>query len=64
MLQELYTVKSTSEQRKILLRQKIQETILESYFDAQSVKAEADREELRLSLVRELYFRGAIEMWK
>ncbi|MBS1952645.1 MAG: hypothetical protein JST89_00520 [Cyanobacteria bacterium SZAS-4] len=53
MLQELYQAKNTSEQRKSLLRQKIQETILESYFDAESVKAEADREELRLSLVRE-----------
>ncbi len=53
MLQELYTTKDTSEQRKISLRQKIQETILESYLDAQSVKAEADREEMRLSLVRE-----------
>ncbi len=53
MLQELYGAKSTNEQRKSLLRQKIQETILESYFDAESVKAEADREELRLSLLRE-----------
>ncbi len=53
MLRELYGSKSASEQRKMMLRQKIQETILESYFDAESVKAEADREELRLSLLRE-----------
>ena len=53
MLQELYENKNTSEQRRILLRQKIEETILESYFDAESVKAEADREQFKLSLVRE-----------
>lgn len=53
MLQELYTAKNTTEQRKSLIRQKIQETILESYFDAESVKAEADREEMRLSILKE-----------
>jgi hypothetical protein len=53
LLQELYGIKNTSVQRKAWLRQKIQETILESYFDSQSVKAEADREELRLSFLRE-----------
>lgn len=53
LLQELYSSKNLNEQRKITLRQKIQETILESYLDAGSVKAEADREEMRISLVRE-----------
>jgi hypothetical protein len=37
----------------VWLREKIQETILESYFDDESVKAEADREQFRLSLLRE-----------
>lgn len=53
LLQELYGNKTNNEQRRALLRQKILESILESYFDSESVKAEADREELRLSLLRE-----------
>lgn len=53
LLQELYGNPRPSEQRKILLRQKIQETILESFFDAQSVAAEAEREQARLALIRE-----------
>lgn len=53
LLQELYKNKSNTEQRRLMLRQKIQETILESYLDSQSVKAEADREQIRLSLQRE-----------
>lgn len=53
LLQDLYKNKSNSEQRRMILRQKIQETILESYLDSQSVKAEADREQIRLSLQRE-----------
>jgi hypothetical protein len=36
-----------------VLRQKIQETILEAYFDAESVRTEAEREQFRLSLIRE-----------
>ncbi|HEY9732011.1 MAG TPA: hypothetical protein V6C89_08865 [Drouetiella sp.] len=53
MLQDLYGNKNNSDQHRMVLRQKIQESILESYFDAESVKAEADREEFRLSLLRE-----------
>jgi hypothetical protein len=53
MLQELYGIKRPNDQRKVWLREKIQETILESYFDDESIKAEADREQFRLSLLRE-----------
>jgi len=53
MLQELHVNKNTTEQHRIMLRQKIEEAILESYFDAESVRAEADREQFRLSLLRE-----------
>jgi hypothetical protein len=40
-------------ERKALLRQKVLETILESYFDAASVQAEAEREESRLQALRQ-----------
>jgi hypothetical protein len=53
MLQDLHGNKNNNEQHRMVLRQKIQESILESYFDVESVKAEADREEFRLSLLRE-----------
>lgn len=53
LLLELYTHKNLTEQRRIVLRQKIQETILEAYFDAESVRTEAEREQFRLSLIRE-----------
>lgn len=51
---ELYDKqKELSRERKTLLRQKIRETILESYFDAASVQAEADRELGSLEALRE-----------
>jgi hypothetical protein len=54
MLTELYDKMTTlSKERKVLLRQKIRETILESYLDAASVQAEADREEGILEAQRE-----------
>ena len=40
-------------ERKALLREKVLETILESYFDAASVQAEAEREESRLEALRQ-----------
>lgn len=52
-LQELYGQPHPNAQRTSLLREKIQETILESFFDAQSVSAEADREQARLAILRE-----------
>jgi hypothetical protein len=42
----------TNEQR-FLLREKVVETILEAYLDAESVQAEADREQGRLDAVRQ-----------
>ena len=54
-LEELYGEKSSaSVQRRFLLSRKIQETILEAYFDAMSVQAEADREVGRLTALQEL----------
>jgi hypothetical protein len=41
-------------ERKIILRQKIQETILESYLDAASVLAECDREQVHLETLDDL----------
>jgi hypothetical protein len=42
-----------SAEKKALLREKVLETILESYFDAASVQAEAEREESRLEALRQ-----------
>jgi len=54
MLTELYDKTLTlSKERRSLLRQKIRETILESYLDAASVQAESDREEGILEAQRE-----------
>lgn len=54
MLDQLYNnANQPTAQRQALLRQKIQETILESYFDAVSVQAEASREQLQLETLRE-----------
>ena len=54
LLSELYNSdQPPAAERKVVLRQKILETILESYFDAASVQAEADREGLRLQALRE-----------
>ncbi|HEY9754762.1 MAG TPA: hypothetical protein V6C97_06365 [Oculatellaceae cyanobacterium] len=52
MLREIRSPGSTAE-RKAILREKILETILESYFDAASVQAEAEREEAKLEAVRQ-----------
>lgn len=52
LLDELYTPGTTPERRAII-RQKINETILESYFDAASVQAEAEREQNRLEALRQ-----------
>ncbi len=53
MLKELYGTQRPTSQRTAWLREKIQETILESYFDAASVQAEANREQSRLEFLRE-----------
>lgn len=54
MLVELYDKKNpASFERKVLLRQKIRETLLESHFDAESVQAEAQREATNLSALRQ-----------
>jgi hypothetical protein len=54
MLTELYDKrKPLSRERATVLRQKIRETILESYFDAASVEAEAHREQTILQAQRE-----------
>jgi hypothetical protein len=54
LLVELYDKnKELSRERKTMLRQKIRETIFESYFDAASVQAEADRELGSLEALRE-----------
>ncbi|MBS1990533.1 MAG: hypothetical protein JSS83_08450 [Cyanobacteria bacterium SZAS LIN-3] len=54
LLNELYNTETpATPERKAILREKIQETILESYFDAASVQAEADRETIRLGALRE-----------
>ena len=51
LLDELYGPSVTVE-RKAIIREKINETILESYFDAVSVQAEAEREQNRLEALR------------
>jgi hypothetical protein len=54
MLTELYDKqKQLSKERITVLRQKIRETIFESYFDAVSVQAEAEREQGNLEALRE-----------
>jgi hypothetical protein len=54
LLTELYdTEKRLTKERKAVLRERIHETILESYFDAASVQAEADREQGYLEALRE-----------
>jgi hypothetical protein len=54
MLVELYEKASpASVERQAVLRLKIRETILESYFDAASVQAEAEREQNGLEALRE-----------
>ncbi len=56
MLDELYDKhRSTSPARRAELRAKILETILEASFDAQSIQAEADREQGRLEALEEFY---------
>jgi hypothetical protein len=52
LLDELYAP-TTSGERKRVVREKISETILESYFDAASVQAEAEREQNRLEALRQ-----------
>ena len=52
LLAELNT-SGISIERKAVLRQKILETILESYFDAASVQAEAEREQGKLEALRQ-----------
>ncbi len=52
LLDELNTNTNTPERRAVL-REKILETILESYFDAASVTAEAEREQGRLEALRQ-----------
>lgn len=55
MLLELYDKeKPSTRERKIVLLHKIRETILESYFDAMSIQAEAEREQGNLEALREL----------
>jgi hypothetical protein len=54
MLTELYNKRSAlSSERKAFLRERIHETILESYFDAVSVQAEAQREQGSLEALRQ-----------
>ena len=54
LLTELYDRSNPpTTERKAILRQKIQETILESYFDAASVIAECEREQGYLEALRE-----------
>ncbi|HEY9684835.1 MAG TPA: hypothetical protein V6C86_24875 [Oculatellaceae cyanobacterium] len=52
LLKEIREPGCTAE-RKAILREKILETILESYFDAASVQAEAEREQAKLEAVRQ-----------
>lgn len=55
MLVELYDKENRPTlERAILLRRKIRETILESYLDAESVQAEAEREQGNLIATRQL----------
>jgi hypothetical protein len=54
MLEELYDKqRAPSPQRIVVLRQKIRETILESYFDAAAFQAEAEREQGKLEALRQ-----------
>jgi hypothetical protein len=54
MLTELYSKdKALSSERKTVLREKIRESIFESYFDAVSVQAEAEREQGSLEALRQ-----------
>ena len=54
MLGEIYNTDQPAKlERKIIVREKILETILESYFDAASVLAEAEREQVYLEAQRE-----------
>jgi hypothetical protein len=54
MLNELYDQQHpVTSARKAILREKILESILESYFDAASVQAEAEREQGRLEALRQ-----------
>jgi hypothetical protein len=53
-LEELYNQEHPATiERKVVLHEKIQETILESYFDAASVLAECEREQVYLESLRE-----------
>ncbi|MDR3612308.1 MAG: hypothetical protein P4L53_02005 [Candidatus Obscuribacterales bacterium] len=52
LLDELYSP-TTPVERKAVIREKINETILESYFDAASVQAEAEREQNKLEALRQ-----------
>lgn len=55
MLLELYDKdKPPNRERKVVLLHKIRETILESYFDAMSIQAEAEREQENLEALREV----------
>lgn len=54
MIKDLYdSTKVLTREKTDLLREKVLETILESYLDAQSVQAEADREQGMLEALRE-----------
>lgn len=55
MLEELFNRQNEPPaERKTFLRQKIRETIMESYFDAASVEAEAEREQDSLEALRQV----------
>jgi len=54
LIEELYDTKiASSVERRALLRSKILETVLEAYFDAASIQAEADREQGALHALEE-----------
>lgn len=53
LLEELYHKPVVSNERQAALRAKILETVLEAYFDAASVQAEADREQGLLTAVQD-----------
>ena len=54
MLTELYdSHSSATQEQKAILREKIRETLIESYFDAASLQAEALREESALSALKQ-----------
>ncbi|MBX3072752.1 hypothetical protein KF707_02535 [Candidatus Obscuribacterales bacterium] len=54
LLQELYKKPVASTERRAMLRSKILETVLEAYFDAASVQAEADREQGLLIAIQDM----------